>query len=66
MTQLVERRAMAIYGLEVGLRPGDLHIVVRRHVEGPAASNGAARSEPLSFSNACDKSDLLAPEMAAA
>ena len=39
VTELVERRAVPVDRLEIGLRRRDLHIVVRGHVEGAAAAD---------------------------
>lgn len=39
MTEFVECGAVPVDRLEIGLRRRDLHIVVRRHVEGPAAAD---------------------------
>ena len=39
MTELVQRRAVPVDRLEIGLRRRDLHIVLRGHVEGAAAAD---------------------------
>src|SRR6185437_5687840 len=47
MTELVQRRAMPVDRLEIGLRRRHLHIVVRGHVEGAAAADAEVDARRL-------------------
>jgi hypothetical protein len=39
VTELMQRSAVPVDRLEIGLRRRDLYVVLRRHVEGPAAAD---------------------------
>ena len=48
MTELVECRPVPIDRLEIGVRPGHLHVILRGAVEGPVAADaeiGAGRGD---------------------